>query len=79
MTDCTVFEEGGYVGHCTVFECSPGQWEASVLFELKSDLARTFVQAMRHKIPQKFASRDDAMQTAVTYAIERARNGDVGL
>jgi hypothetical protein len=62
-----------------VFESSPGQWEASVLFELKSDLSKTFVHAMRHKIPQKFASRDDATHAAVVYAVERAKSGDVGL
>ncbi|RDJ98174.1 hypothetical protein DLM46_34540 [Paraburkholderia lacunae] len=28
MADCTVIEESGYVGHCTVFESAPGQWEA---------------------------------------------------
>jgi hypothetical protein len=79
MTNCTVIEEGEYVVHCTAFECAPGVWEPSVLFERKSDRAHTFVQAMRHKIPQKFSSRDDAIHTAVVYAVERAQAGDVGL
>ena len=79
MTTCTVIEEGEYVGHCTVSESAPGVWEASVLFERRSDLAHTFVHAMRHKIPKKFSSRDDAMHTVVVYAVERAQTGDVGL
>ncbi len=79
MADCTVVEENGYVGHCTAFQSAPGQWEASVLFEIKSDLTKTFVQATRHKIAQKFTSCDDAMHAAVVYAVERANNGDVGL
>ncbi|WP_206998867.1 hypothetical protein [Trinickia mobilis] len=79
MTHCTVIEEGGYIGHCTASESAPGVWEASVLFERKSDLSHTFVNAMRHKIPKKFESRDEAMRAAVAYATERAQTGDVGL
>jgi hypothetical protein len=79
MTTCTVIEEGEYIAHCAVTETAPDVWEVSVLFERKSDHAHTFVQAMRHKIPKKFGNRDDAMQSGVAYAVERARTGDVGL
>ena len=79
MTNCTVIDEGGYVGHCTASELAPGVWEAAVLFEQKSDLSHTFVRAMRHKLPAKFGSHDEAMQSAIAYGLERARTGDVGL
>ena len=79
MTNCTVIEEGEYIAYCAAFEAVPDVWEPSVLFERKSDRAHTFVQAMRHKLPKKFSSRDDAIHTAVVYAVERAQAGDVGL
>ncbi len=79
MTNCTVIEEGAYIAYCTAFESAPGVWEPSILFERKSDRAHTFVQAMRHKIPQKFGTCDDAIHSALVYAVERAQAGDVGL
>ena len=76
----TVFaEEGDYITFSTVFERDPGIYEASVLFERKIDHARTLVPAIRHKISATFLSRDEAMQTALRYARDSARSGEVGL
>ena len=79
LTNCTVVARKANTS-CIARRLSvPGVWEPSVLYVRKSDRAHTLVQAMRHKIPQKFSSRDDAIHTAVVYAVERAQAGDVGL
>jgi hypothetical protein len=75
----TVFsEEGAFFTFSTVFERDPGIYEASVLFERKSDHVHTRVPAIRHKLPATFISREEAMQTALRYARDSARSGEVG-
>ncbi|MBY4692780.1 hypothetical protein K6W21_01585 [Burkholderia latens] len=78
MSDSVFSEEGEFFTFSTVLEREPGLYEASVLFERKSDHVRTLVPAMRHKLTERFNDRDVAMQAALQYAHDRAYSGDVG-
>lgn len=78
MSDSVFAEEGEFFTFSTVFEKEPGVFEASVLFERKSDHVGTLVPAMRHKLQATFGDRNDAMQAALQYARDHAKRGDVG-
>ncbi|WP_186270068.1 hypothetical protein [Burkholderia gladioli] len=79
MLDSVFSEEGEFFTFSTVLERDPGVYEASVLFERKSDHVRSLVPAMRHKLTETFSDRDVAMQAALQYAHDHAHSGDVGL
>ena len=81
MEDSLLLEGNGYYCHCSVFEVKPGAWEASVLFERKSDHAtgKTLIDGKRHKLSATLASRDEAMQAVSKYALDHAARDDTGL
>ncbi|KWR91146.1 hypothetical protein [Cupriavidus sp. IDO] len=79
MSSHVFVEEGEYFCHCSVWEAKDGKWEASVLFERKIDHTNEFVPGLRHKIRDRFASRDEAMREAVAYARACVENTKTGL
>jgi hypothetical protein len=79
MSDAVFSEEGDYFTFSRVFEKEPGLFEASILFERKSDHVHVRVPAMRHKLTTTFSDRNEAMQAALNYAREHAKSKDVGV
>lgn len=72
-------EEGDYLIRISAQEEAAGDWTAWAYFERKSDLQKSLVPGMRHRILHRFNSGDEASQAAHQFAIDRVKKDDVGL
>ena len=81
MANHLFLEEGEYYCFCEVSEEMDGRFVGWVTFERRADHAakRERIEAMRHRVTQSVADRDEAMAAASRYAIEHARHDDTGL
>lgn len=79
MSEHMFYDEGNFFYFCDATPTVNGRWEASVLFERKSDHTKSRVPGLRHKIPDDFATSKEALNVAYHYGAERAGKDETGL